>query len=569
MTNAWTRVAAFGLVLVLAACGGGGSEDLNSVAREGPAGVRALSAPNEFRLDCAGCGFGPQTFVRGKGAPSTTHLVLMGDPLADYRVEITDNATQGADAVVNLDSAVLLSARQPGDTLPRSAALDIKLSAASTLSIRLLGKLGSTLTVTIRGGAKAVGPQGGSVVMPGGTARVELPPSALDGTQVITVEPAPDDQRIGRLGNFAVRIGPEGLTFAVPVSVVAKYKPSFLPVDVDPSNLRLGFLTDNDVTEIDSEVDEVEGTVRARTTHFSTWVLSAIKSSEYRGPNWGNPQTRWSVSSGCLRRSASGKTKDIEALSKALFNLPGSVNFDSYVGNGCVTEPYFADGYSQDTYPWDVNNTPIGLENHAGVDFRARTPVPVYAVAPGVVKVAALNAAIGRSTLIIESQIASKTYWVFYLHCSTHSVSVSSSVRAGQQVCLTGSVGSAAPHLHFEVKLKGGDLDASGLDWERALSGSHCPGGQFYSYSGTTGGFDKLSAGCPKAQVALRTVDPVSVLQVASACLASAPPSGTLPYLRMVCVDDGSCPPGEVAVLIGGNNAANPQIPRVRYCAPR
>jgi hypothetical protein len=148
-------------------------------------------------------------------------------------------------------------------------------------------------------------------------------------------------------------------------------------------------------------------------------------------------------------------------------------------------------------------------------------------------------------------------------------VSAGNTVRTGQEVCLTGSVGASAPHLHFEVKLKGGDLDASGLDWERALSGSHCPGGQFYAYNGATGSFDKLSAGCPKAHVALRTVDPISVLQIASICAASPPPSGTLPYLRMVCVNDGSCPSGQVAVLIGGNNAASPQIPRVRYCAPR
>lgn len=577
------QAAAFGLTLLVAACGGGGSDDSSRVGREQPAAAAEAMAAGPVKLNCAGCNFGPQTFVRTNGAPNTTLVTLAGDLQANYRVEINDNATQGADAVVTLDGVVLLDARQADDTTPRSVATDIKIGAASTLSIRLLGKPGSTLTVAIRGGVKSVGPNGGTVVMPGGTVTLDIPPNALTNSQVITIEPAPADQRVGRLGNFAVRLGPEGVNFNAPVSIIAKYDPSFFPPEIDPTDLKflkLGFVTGDSVTEVDSEVNVDERTVRAQTSHFSLWVLSNISTPAYRGPSWGILQTSWKVFDNCLRRETDGKTKDIEALAKTIFKLPGSVKFDDfYVGPGCITAPYLQNKYSLDTYKWDtgkfdtgVPHVPIGLENHAGIDFRAKTPTPAYAVAAGVVMEGTLlQTSEGRSTLIIESQIGGKTYWIFYLHCSFHmNLKIGDSVRTGQQVCVTGSVGASDPHLHFEVKLKGRDLKASGLDWDRALGGSHCPGEQFNADNGA-GGFDKLSPGCPKSSVAMRTVDPTAVLHSVGGgvCLSTAPPSGTLPYLALACVDDGSCPSGQVALLIGGNNSANPPIPRVRYCVPR
>jgi len=65
----------------------------------------------------------------------------------------------------------------------------------------------------------------------------------------------------------------------------------------------------------------------------------------------------------------------------------------------------------------------------------------------------------------------------------------------------------------------------------------------------------------------VRSPDGSTVL--VNACLTSIPPSGTLPYLKVVCVDDGSCPAGQVLQLIGGNNSAVPPIPRKSSCVPR
>ncbi|MEL6235494.1 MAG: DUF6719 family protein [Pseudomonadota bacterium] len=64
---------------------------------------------------------------------------------------------------------------------------------------------------------------------------------------------------------------------------------------------------------------------------------------------------------------------------------------------------------------------------------------------------------------------------------------------------------------------------------------------------------------------------------LAGACLAIAacaptiltedPKPGEIPHNETVLVDDGSCPPGQVKELTGGNQ--NLDIPRKERCVPR
>ena len=49
--------------------------------------------------------------------------------------------------------------------------------------------------------------------------------------------------------------------------------------------------------------------------------------------------------------------------------------------------------------------------------------------------------------------------------------------------------------------------------------------------------------------------------------LSQDPPPGTIPYGRVVYVDDGQCPDGQVKRLIGGDASKN--IPRHVECVPR
>jgi hypothetical protein len=56
-------------------------------------------------------------------------------------------------------------------------------------------------------------------------------------------------------------------------------------------------------------------------------------------------------------------------------------------------------------------------------------------------------------------------------------------------------------------------------------------------------------------------------IQASKIRLAQEPPAGTLKYGEKALVDDGSCPPGQIKEIIGGD--ASRDIDRVRSCIPR
>lgn len=49
--------------------------------------------------------------------------------------------------------------------------------------------------------------------------------------------------------------------------------------------------------------------------------------------------------------------------------------------------------------------------------------------------------------------------------------------------------------------------------------------------------------------------------------LKEEPPKGTIAYRKIVCVDDGTCPKGEVKEITGGDSRRN--IPREVRCVKR
>ncbi|MFW6255062.1 MAG: M23 family metallopeptidase, partial [Chitinivibrionales bacterium] len=90
---------------------------------------------------------------------------------------------------------------------------------------------------------------------------------------------------------------------------------------------------------------------------------------------------------------------------------------------------------------------------HWGVDYRAPTGTPVYAVAPGVVIASAYNSSNGHYIAIRHPD----RYISYYLHLHRRMASKGQSVRAGQIVGRVGSTGiSTGPHLHFGFKMPNG-----------------------------------------------------------------------------------------------------------------
>jgi murein DD-endopeptidase MepM/ murein hydrolase activator NlpD len=93
------------------------------------------------------------------------------------------------------------------------------------------------------------------------------------------------------------------------------------------------------------------------------------------------------------------------------------------------------------------------LKMHTGIDFGAPTGTPVYATADGVV-VQADTAIVGYGHLLVVDH--GYGYHTRYAHLSRFKKKVGDRVKRGEQIAMVGNTGaSTAPHLHYEVLLRG------------------------------------------------------------------------------------------------------------------
>jgi len=93
---------------------------------------------------------------------------------------------------------------------------------------------------------------------------------------------------------------------------------------------------------------------------------------------------------------------------------------------------------------------------HAGVDFRARTGQPIYAVTDGIVNYAGRKGGYGNFIRISHGGGLQSGY----AHLSRFAVSGGQRVRRGQVIGYAGSTGlSTGPHLHYELYRGGRTID--------------------------------------------------------------------------------------------------------------
>ena len=89
---------------------------------------------------------------------------------------------------------------------------------------------------------------------------------------------------------------------------------------------------------------------------------------------------------------------------------------------------------------------------HNGVDFRARTPIPVFAANSGVVRLAEDLFYSGNAVIIDHGT----GIFTIYAHLSRIDVAAGRHVEKGERLGLTGATGRVSgPHLHWGVKIKG------------------------------------------------------------------------------------------------------------------
>ena len=107
------------------------------------------------------------------------------------------------------------------------------------------------------------------------------------------------------------------------------------------------------------------------------------------------------------------------------------------------------------TSTYGMRRHPVTGQNamHHGVDYRASTGTPVYAVAEGRVSKSTSDNMSGNFIAIKHKDNTSS----YYMHLSKRSVSVGAQVKARQVIGLSGNTGqSAGPHLHFGFRQANG-----------------------------------------------------------------------------------------------------------------
>jgi murein DD-endopeptidase MepM/ murein hydrolase activator NlpD len=129
-------------------------------------------------------------------------------------------------------------------------------------------------------------------------------------------------------------------------------------------------------------------------------------------------------------------------------------------------------------------SSPYGLreggEFHYGNDLAAPTGTPTYAVHAGTILIAGVYGGYGLCTMIDVGNGVT----IVYGHSSLLLTTVGQHVKAGDKIAEVGSTGeSTGPHLHFEIRVNGGETDptpfmrARGVDIPNRTDQITGPGG--------------------------------------------------------------------------------------------
>ena len=119
--------------------------------------------------------------------------------------------------------------------------------------------------------------------------------------------------------------------------------------------------------------------------------------------------------------------------------------------------------YRHITQPFGANPASyakFGLAGHEGADVRAHAGTPIYAVAPGAVRVIARD--LGHPYGLHVRIDHADGYQTVYAHLSAidPAIQPGATVRAGQEIGQAGSTGnSTAAHLHLTLKRAGAQVD--------------------------------------------------------------------------------------------------------------
>lgn len=147
-------------------------------------------------------------------------------------------------------------------------------------------------------------------------------------------------------------------------------------------------------------------------------------------------------------------------------------NLIQYTINGSTYELKYSGGImiwptletSYITSPYGSRLHPIQgvIKNHDGIDIGGKTGDPVYAAADGIVIYSAFNTGGYGNMIMIDHGLNSEGVKIvtLYAHGNKLLKSVGETVKQGDIIMEMGSTGnSTGPHVHFEVRENGTDVD--------------------------------------------------------------------------------------------------------------
>lgn len=149
---------------------------------------------------------------------------------------------------------------------------------------------------------------------------------------------------------------------------------------------------------------------------------------------------------------------------------PGSMNVNSYASNdasagrGYPTTSHTQSAKYGQSGGWS-GSTSLGPGFHSGSDFPNPAGTDIYAAADGTVVFRGWNPAYGNFTKLSHGNGVQ----TWYAHQSAQNVSTGDKVKKGEHIGDVGSTGNATgPHLHFEVRVDGKDIDP--MKWLQGAS---------------------------------------------------------------------------------------------------
>jgi murein DD-endopeptidase MepM/ murein hydrolase activator NlpD len=166
------------------------------------------------------------------------------------------------------------------------------------------------------------------------------------------------------------------------------------------------------------------------------------------------------------KKKAAEAAAERAAAAAAAASAAASTSSSSSTSRASADLTMVAPGSGAVRWPLDMSNIRVGRGfgadgYHQGIDLLGPQGTPEYAAAAGTVRVAGNYYGYGNA-VVLDSVINGQTVSTLYGHMVNGGVLVTPGqyVEAGQIIGLMGSTGSStANHLHFEVRLNGGNVD--------------------------------------------------------------------------------------------------------------